>query len=158
MRGPMSEKTICFFSRLYSFPENRQYLEEFALTHKPELNASAPTETLLLAVCINPEVPPAEAGYDIVSRRIGRLDQVGGYQLTVTARVFDEGRLVAAAKDAYYENWGDEKWVPKTLEEALYETVLASNSNPSPCDIGYEFGEWGPEAPESNPCDALMRF
>jgi hypothetical protein len=145
----MSGKTICFFSRLYSFPNERKYLEEFARAHKPELPASAPTEALLLVVSVNPEVPPAEAGYDIVAMRVGRLEEVGGYQLTVTARILDEDLFVATAKDAYYENWGDPNWEPESLEEALYETVLASNASPSPADIGYGLGEWGRMTPDA---------
>jgi hypothetical protein len=76
--------------------------------------------------------------------RSPRLAEPDLYQVYVKTRVFDEDAFWAAAQDVYFETWGQEDWEPDNLEEALYELVLASNSNPSPSNLGFEIVDWRP--------------
>ncbi|MCW3783903.1 hypothetical protein [Defluviimonas salinarum] len=73
----------------------------------------------------------------------------------VGVEVTDEARLTRAARDAYENNWGDRDWHPGSAEEALYEILAASNANPSPDAIGFEFMDWrplpAPGDPETGP-------
>lgn len=67
-----------------------------------------------------------------------------GLDLTfeVEAKVMSMRNLVAAARLAYAETWGDQAWIPATPQEALFEICLGSNPNPSPDEIGFAFTEF----------------
>jgi hypothetical protein len=57
----------------------------------------------------------------------------------VLTEVADFGLLVCEARDRYADCWGDDGWYPASPEEALNEIALASNANPSPGTMGFEF-------------------
>ena len=79
-----------------------------------------------------------------------RIDTVDVFIDTTTGKleilaafdIEDEGALTRVARKAYAECWGDREWMPGSIEEALYETFAASNANPSPDEMGFEFAAW----------------
>lgn len=96
-------------------------------------------------VC-NPKVAPLDAGYEILLKICPLID--GKYALIIDCAVFDEGKLFAEACKCYKSCWGDALWMPGSVEEALYEVLVASNANPAPCDIGIELsGFTAPKVP-----------
>jgi hypothetical protein len=66
----------------------------------------------------------------------GRMEILTAFDIT------DEGALTRAAREAYADCWGDRDWMPGSLEETLYELYAASNANPSPDEMGFEFASW----------------
>ena len=61
------------------------------------------------------------------------------FVLTALVRVHNEEALRRIARECYASNWSDVDWSPESLGEAAYEIFLASNANPAPCDLGFEF-------------------
>lgn len=121
----------------------------FAVSDLPALRAYAETRELdvdspdmLADVLTNPDTAPLDAGYEILRKRV-RND---GPQmvLEVLVRVFNEARLVDEAQNCYEACWQDASWRPETMEEALYEVLVASNESPSPNECGYELVEMTP--------------
>lgn len=66
----------------------------------------------------------------------------GKLEILAAFDIEDEAALTRAARKAYSECWGDREWMPGSIEEALYETFAASNANPSPDEMGFEFAAW----------------
>lgn len=60
---------------------------------------------------------------------------------TVSARITNAKCLTKEARQQYEDCWGDREWLPSGKEELLAEYALASNANPSPADMGFEFEE-----------------
>ncbi len=82
----------------------------------------------------------------------------GKIEILAAFDIADEAALTRAAREAYADCWGDRDWVPGSLEETLYETYAASNANPSPDEMGFEFGDWEsirPEPQEDTPGASL---
>lgn len=83
--------------------------------------------------------------------RIDTVDvfiEPGKIEILAAFDIADETALTRAARKAYAECWGDRDWMPGSLEEALYETFAASNANPSPDEMGFEFAAWESIRPE----------
>lgn len=141
----MTDKHIAFCAKLRVQPDEHALLLESA----QDLDSEAETvEESLRVLCVYPEAAPVDSGYELVDgTEVTRLPESNLYQVYVKARIFDEIAFRAAAKDAYFENWGQEDWEPETLAEALYELVLASNPNTSPVDLGFEIVDWRPLDP-----------
>lgn len=60
----------------------------------------------------------------------------------VQAQIKSMKSMVEASRDAYLENWFERAWLPNSPQTALFELCLASNANPSPSDIGFEFTDF----------------
>lgn len=77
----------------------------------------------------------------------------------IQAQIQSMQTMVAAARDAYLGSWFDGGWLPRSPQEALFELCLASNANPSPSDIGFEFTafhEFRQEIAAREKADAFM--
>lgn len=72
------------------------------------------------------------------------VQENGFLKYDVHADVSDFGLLVSKARDRYEDCWGDDNWYPASPEDALYEVALASNANPSPDIMGFEFVSLNP--------------
>lgn len=77
----------------------------------------------------------------------------GHLHIEVTAEVENPEALTRAARAAYVDCWGDDKWLPSGPREALMEFALASNANPSPDEMGFEFIDL-----VDTPYDGLVRY
>ena len=78
-------------------------------------------------------------------------------EMNVIADVEDHRALVAAAREAYKGMWQNSDWYPESAAEALWELTLASNDNPSPCDMGFEIMEMKAVEPGLNASGNLSR-
>lgn len=96
----------------------------------------------LYSFAVNPEVPPVEAGYELIQGTELKQISESEFDLTVMAIVHDAQALLKAADDACESNWNtgplDIYEGTVTLDNLLYEVVLASNASASPVDCGYE--------------------
>ena len=144
----MTEKNVSFKVQLRVLPEDIELLRKSAreLDEDDVVGEEDCTvEQALWSLCITPATPPVEVGYQILTgTEVTRLAEPNMYQLVVNVGVFKEAGVFAEAERIYFECWGDDEWVADTLEEALYELLLASNPNPSPCDLGFEIVDWQP--------------
>jgi hypothetical protein len=92
----------------------------------------------------NPTRPPVDVGFeylaveDEVVRLQSTKDGDERYRVSVHCNVHDVEALVAESLQEYVRCWDDKSWFPETVEEALYEVILASNANPSPVEVGFE--------------------
>jgi hypothetical protein len=66
-------------------------------------------------------------------------------KISATINVTDEALLIQEAKDRFKKYWGEPNWEPKDIGEAALETLLLSNDNPSPSDLGFEFLDYAYE-------------
>jgi len=103
------------------------------------------TPDAILAGMMKPPVDLEAAGFRITSSSL--LEEKGQILIEVAAKVLDQDRLFAAARQAYLDCWSDEIWSPAHPEEALFELLFASNANPSPDQMGFAFEAWGPLPP-----------
>lgn len=60
----------------------------------------------------------------------------------VQARISSMKAMVEASRAAYQDSWFERDWLPNSPQLALLELCLASNDNPSPADLGFEFIEF----------------
>lgn len=95
-------------------------------------------ETHLTEGLLRLPVSEAEAGLDSASVTHAILLDASLY-IEVTAHISDPERLTRAARSAYLDCWGDDEWLPSGPCEAIFELALASNANPSPDEMGFEF-------------------
>ena len=141
----MIEEHVFFRVRLRVTPDSVALLLKSAQEQDDSLEQSLTVEDALRTLCVWPASAPVTVGYELlVGTEVTALPEANSYQLVVNARVSDKDGVIAAAKEAYAQSWGDASWVPESLEEALYEIVLASNPNPSPIDLGFEIVDWSP--------------
>lgn len=102
-------------------------------------------EQALRVLCVFPKDAPVDIGYELLQgTEVRALDEPGEYRLTIVARVFDENKVIDTARQAYFLAWGDIFWMPDCIDEALFELLLASNPNPSPCELGFSIKVWRP--------------
>ncbi len=100
----------------------------------PSVLSAAHLETWM----VRSPVGPGEAGIGRIAVTDLSVDRDNVY-FELTAEVVSLRALTRAARDAYAECWGDRRWLPRTLEEALFELTLGSNANPPPDEMGFEF-------------------
>lgn len=100
-------------------------------------------EEVICTAIITPSRAPLDCGFEIKSKKAMQI--ADGHMLEVICDVFDEQMLAAEAKACYQACWQDADWEPVSVEDALYEVLVASNSNPAPCDMGYELTELDPK-------------
>ena len=123
--------------------------DEMAISSIAEFNSKVALEYLLVYDSILSLADVGIDSLDVQDIEINIEDDDDFISMTVIAKVNDQGLMTAKARDAYAENWQDEKWYPESPEEALWELTLASNDNPCPSDFGFEIKEMEPAAPVS---------
>lgn len=134
---PKNDKTVWFTVLLRV--EDTGLLRDHA-----EILGEAPC-SLPAAICngvVNPAHAPLDHGYEIIRKHAEQI--FDKHMMHIGCRVFDEKAIIAEAKRCYENCWKDDVWEPKSVEEALYEILVASNDNPSPSDIGVELVEFAP--------------
>lgn len=89
-------------------------------------------------VVVEPDEPPADHGYEIVSIHATTVRRKQ-CKIKVSINVSDEAKMVAEARKCYAGVWQDDEWKPATLGEAAFELLCASNARPGPVDLGFEF-------------------
>lgn len=107
-----------------------------AQSHNHDIDVSeigTPEEALRL-LCVNPDQAPCDSGYELLNgTSVHHLDS-DEYLVCVQARINNHDKLIEVARTAY----GDQQWEPECYAEALYEVLLASNSNAAPLQLGFE--------------------
>jgi hypothetical protein len=98
-------------------------------------------ELAMPVALLRPTSDRAVHGIEVLSTTVACSIASEEYVLTTLVRVHNTQALRAEAKACYGACWGDADWSPATVGEAAYEVLLASNANPSPCDMGFEFIE-----------------
>src|SRR5260370_10895142 len=110
-RGPMTEKNVSFRVLLQVEPDDVDLLLKSARELDDSLKYINTVPEALRSLCVWPAEVPVDVGYVLkAGTEVTALPESGTYQLVVNATVRDEDCVIAAAKDAYYENWGDEEW------------------------------------------------
>lgn len=61
------------------------------------------------------------------------------FTLTVHGQVADYALFMAETRAAYQRCWFDDDWQPRSLDEAAFELLAASNESPSPDECGFNF-------------------
>jgi hypothetical protein len=148
----MSEKELCFTAVLRVEPDDIRLLKRSACQWNSALSKNLTVEDALRVLCVNPSEAPGTVGYqvaDVAVSASGSDDAGYNVELVVKGRLLNEALFLAEAKDVYYENWGDEYWEPKGMDEAFYELVLASNASPTTSDVGYSIVSWTPGQKEA---------
>lgn len=123
--------------------------------------AWAPFEDALRATVLNP-APPIGAGYRLLPnaevRRLHYESRGATWFILVKVEVLDAPALMEEARTRYRACWADDSWMPASLEEAMYEILVASNASPAPMDLGFELYDNFPKdsslEPTQSPGDA----
>jgi hypothetical protein len=114
------------------------------LAYAQQVCAKLAGQAVELAVPVALLRPSSDRGVhelEVLATNVVRLAALDEYSLTTVVRVHNPRALRADAQDCYEACWGDADWRPSSMGEAAYEVLLASNANPSPCDMGFEFIE-----------------
>lgn len=77
--------------------------------------------------------------------------EFGFFKFDVQADVEDFGTMTAFARECRMTTDPDESWYPASPEEAIWEIALASNKNPSPDLMGFEFVAQAEALPREEP-------
>jgi hypothetical protein len=88
----------------------------------------------------NENPPPAAYGLRFLQTSAA-AESSRSIRLEVSVQVSDPAALLEFATVRYQQMWF-EPWEPASLEEALWEALIASNLNPSPDLCGLELGGW----------------
>jgi hypothetical protein len=119
-----------------SVDELRAYLADYGETPTPDT-----TENLIVQAIVRPDVTPLDCGYRLLNKTAEIDPNSQRYIIRINAEVFDLHRVAVTARECYQTTWQDDDWRPKTLGEALFEILIASNQSPSPDIAGYEIIE-----------------
>lgn len=103
---------------------------------------SAIGRAAVMTVC-NPGRPPQETGFELIST-VPSESADGRIRIMFDAKILDASAVIAEARDCYAASWMNHDWQPETLEEAVYEILVASNANASPVDHGFEIHDFAP--------------
>ncbi len=114
---------------------NERVLREWANDLDNAGNVSI--ENAVYAAVVNPEDAPLDAGFEIKSGLVTNLKDAV-FEVNLLVEVLDAEKFVRNAISRYVACWQDDDWRPKTLCEAGYEILIASNASPSPLDVGFE--------------------
>lgn len=132
---------------------NRVFQVILAVTDEESLRAAAAEREevehladVVTAAVVNPARAPLDTGFEILRKTA--VPDGAAWVLEVECRVLDEASVITEAKARYAECWGDPNWTPPSIEEALYEVLVASNDSPSPDLVGFEIKDWDSVAPE----------
>lgn len=93
----------------------------------------------MLDEVIRADKAPLDTGFEIVSSLLTNGPQHNEFYFDYHLRISDEASFISEARSRYMSCWGGGDWVPKSLGEAGYEILVASNGSlQSPLEMGFE--------------------
>lgn len=93
----------------------------------------------MLDEVIRADKAPLDTGFEIASSLLTNGPQHSEFYFDFHLRISDEASFISEARRRYMSCWGDGDWVPKSLGEAGYEILVASNGSlQSPLEMGFE--------------------
>jgi hypothetical protein len=154
MKSPHSAEALYSF-QVRLIQTDAQACVEAAVEHCGLDNPSL--EEAAYALICNPMTPPVDSGYEILQGTHITMSGEGEHQdilATFNIRVLDPVKLQAEACARYRDCWGGNfnelDTTPPSVEQMLYEVLVASNASPSPCEAGYEIVAYRPTTPEAD--------
>lgn len=107
---------------------------------------------IVMTVC-NPATAPLETGFELIST-VPSNETDGLTTIKFQATALDPAAIIGEARECYAAAWMDTDWTPPSIEEALYEILVASNANGSPVDHGFEIVDFVPATSTPSPSPA----